>query len=94
MRKKAAIEIQEDWEILLSCRSDTLTKSWVSSRVLRPFLFFIRSLSVQHQKIQARDIHCMQTCFKILLESINSNGMILSFFRLNLNRSSCKLGEK
>ncbi|XP_010504062.1 PREDICTED: E3 ubiquitin-protein ligase UPL7-like isoform X1 [Camelina sativa] len=73
VRKKAAIEIQGEWEILLSCRSDTLTKSWVSSTVLRPFLFFIRSLCIQHQKIHARDIHCMQTCFKILLESINSN---------------------
>lgn len=83
MRKKAAIEIQEEWDNLLSCHSDALTKSWVSSRVLRPFLFFIRSLSVQHQKIQARDIHCMQTCFKILLKSINSNGMIVFSFRLN-----------
>jgi len=84
VRKKAAIEIQEEWENLLSCHSVTLTKSWVSSRVLRPFLFFVRSLSVQHQKIQAREIHCMQTCFKILLESINSSGMILSFFCLAL----------
>ncbi|EOA23422.1 hypothetical protein CARUB_v10016604mg [Capsella rubella] len=82
VRKKAAIEIQEEWEILLSSRSDTLTKSWVSSSVLRPFLFFIRALSVQHQKINARDIHCMQTCFKILLESINSNDQGFNFCSL------------
>nr|VDD10241.1 unnamed protein product [Brassica oleracea] len=73
VRKKAAFVIQEEWESSLSCNSDTLTKSWVSSRVLRPFLFFIRSLCVQHQKIEARDVQCMHTCFKILLESINSN---------------------
>ncbi|KAL1199296.1 E3 ubiquitin-protein ligase UPL7 [Cardamine amara subsp. amara] len=82
VRKKAAIEIQEKWGNSLSYRSDTPTKSWVSSRVLRPFLFFIRSLSVQHQKIQARDIHCMQTCFKILLESINSSDQGYNFCSL------------
>ncbi|VVB05545.1 unnamed protein product [Arabis nemorensis] len=82
VRKKAAIEIRGEWESLLSCHSDTVTKSWVSSRVLRPFLFFIRSLSVQHQKILARDIHCMQACFKILLESINSNDQGSNFCSL------------
>ncbi|KAL9832200.1 E3 ubiquitin-protein ligase UPL7 [Arabidopsis thaliana] len=87
VRKKAAIEIQEEWENLLSCHSVTLTKSWVSSRVLRPFLFFVRSLSVQHQKIQAREIHCMQTCFKILLESINSNDQGYNFCSLAVGTS-------
>ncbi|CAH2064256.1 unnamed protein product [Thlaspi arvense] len=84
VRKKAAIELRDEWESSLSCRSDTLTKSWVSSRVLRPFLFFIRSLSVHHQKIQARDILCMQTCFKILLESINSNDQGYNFCSLTV----------
>ncbi|CAN8254660.1 unnamed protein product [Cochlearia groenlandica] len=82
VRKKAAIQIQEEWEDSLSCHSDTPTKNWVSSRVLRPFLFFIRTLCVQHQMIQARDIHCMQICFKILLESINSSDQGYNFCSL------------
>ncbi|XP_010558979.1 PREDICTED: E3 ubiquitin-protein ligase UPL7 [Tarenaya hassleriana] len=73
VRKRAALELREEWEILLNHHAGSVTRSWVSSSVLRPFLFFIRSLSVQYQKIQARDISCTQTCFKNLLESMNSN---------------------
>lgn len=87
VRKRAAFVIQEEWESSLSCHSDTLTKNWVSSRVLRPFLFFIRSLCVQHQKIEPRDVQCMHTCFKILLESINSNEQGYNFCSLAVGTS-------
>lgn len=87
VRKRAAFVIQEEWESSLSCHSDTLTKSWVSSRVLRPFLFFIRSLCVQQQKIEPRDVQCMHTCFKILLESINSNDQGYNFCSLAVGTS-------
>ncbi|KAJ0245655.1 E3 ubiquitin-protein ligase UPL7 [Hirschfeldia incana] len=87
VRKRAAFVIQEEWESSLSSHSDTLTKSWVSSRVLRPFLFFIRSLCVQHQKIEPRGVQCMHTCFKILLESISSTDQGYNFCSLAVGTS-------
>ncbi|TXG58377.1 hypothetical protein EZV62_016206 [Acer yangbiense] len=71
--RNMAIQLQEEWESLLNYHAGLITGTWISSSILRPFLFFITRLSVQHQKIRTRDIDCMEKCFKILLESIDSN---------------------
>ncbi|KAK0585629.1 hypothetical protein LWI29_031580 [Acer saccharum] len=71
--RNMAIQLQEEWESLLNYHAGLITGTWISSSILRPFLFFITRLSVQHQKIRTRDIDCMENCFKILLESIDSN---------------------
>lgn len=75
MTKRAAVELQGEWETMVNCHPSVITGIWISRVVLRPFLFFIRCLSIQHQTIQTRDIGCMQKCFKILLDSLNSSGM-------------------
>jgi ubiquitin-protein ligase E3 B len=73
-----ALQLQEEWETLVNRNADGMTGTWISNAVLRPFLFFTACLSVRHQKIQIRDINCMKTCFRILLESLNSTGMPIS----------------
>lgn len=79
MTKKTALQLKEVWENSLSNHADLMTRDWVSSRLLRPFLFFISCLSVRNRNIQNGDVKCMQDCFKILLESMNSTGMPLGF---------------
>ncbi|XP_024955658.1 E3 ubiquitin-protein ligase UPL7 isoform X4 [Citrus sinensis] len=80
--KKVAVQLQEEWVALVNCHASLITGSWISSVVLRPFLFFVTRLSTQHQKIQTRDIDCMQKCFKILLDSINSSDSRKNFCSL------------
>ncbi|KAJ0087886.1 hypothetical protein Patl1_32315 [Pistacia atlantica] len=77
MKKKVAIQLLDEWETLVNSHASVLTATWISSSLLRPFLFFITCLSTQHQKISPRHTECMQSCFKILLESINCNGCAL-----------------
>lgn len=83
MTKMVAMQLQEEWENSVNCPVDLMiTRSWISSSLLRPFLFFITHLSTRHQKIQTRNRDCMQSCFKILLESINSTGTFFWFLFL------------
>ncbi|XP_052171846.1 E3 ubiquitin-protein ligase UPL7 isoform X2 [Diospyros lotus] len=64
----------------------SITRSWVSSSLLRPFLFFVTCLSTRCQKIRSQDIHCMQTCFRILLESLNSTDPQKNFCSLAIGK--------
>lgn len=73
---KVAIKLQEEWESFVKNQAELMTANLISSSVLRPFIFFITCLSIRRRKILARVSNCMQTCFKILLESINSTGML------------------
>ncbi|GMH09885.1 hypothetical protein Nepgr_011726 [Nepenthes gracilis] len=74
-----ALQLQEEWELLLSHYSGVMTKTWISCNILRPFLFFITQLSTGQHKISARDMSCMHNCFVILLESINATDMDMNF---------------
>lgn len=80
--KMVALQLQEEWETLVNRNADGMTGTWISNAVLRPFLFFTACLSVRHQKIQIRDINCMKTCFRILLESLNSTDIKKNFCSL------------
>ncbi|KAL5740695.1 hypothetical protein ACOSQ2_029875 [Xanthoceras sorbifolium] len=71
--RNVAIQLQEEWETLVNYHAGLITGTWISRSILRPFLFFITCLSAQHQKIRSKDIDCMENCFKILLESIDSS---------------------
>lgn len=73
------MKFQEEWESLVKYQAGIMTREFISSSVLRPFIFFITRLSIRQQKILARELKCMQTCFGILLESINSTGMLITF---------------
>ncbi|XP_022767204.1 E3 ubiquitin-protein ligase UPL7 isoform X2 [Durio zibethinus] len=70
--RKVGMEFQEEWEILVKNQAEFMTGELISKSVLRPFIFFITCLSIRRRKILARELKCTQTCFKILLESINS----------------------
>ncbi|XP_039062914.1 LOW QUALITY PROTEIN: E3 ubiquitin-protein ligase UPL7-like [Hibiscus syriacus] len=70
--RKVAIKFQDEWECLVKNPAEFMTGELISSRVLRPFIFFIKCLSIRRQKILPRELKCTQTCFGILLESINS----------------------
>ncbi|XVF76313.1 hypothetical protein PTKIN_Ptkin13bG0256300 [Pterospermum kingtungense] len=72
VRRKVAMKFQEEWESLVNNPDEFMTAKSISSSVLRPFIFFITCLSIQHRKILSRELRCMQTCFKVLLESIIS----------------------
>lgn len=76
MTRKVALKFQEEWESLVNNGDEFMTAKLISSSVLRPFIFFITCLSVWRRKILARELKCMQTCFKVLLESIISTGML------------------
>ncbi|XP_058110082.1 E3 ubiquitin-protein ligase UPL7 isoform X3 [Magnolia sinica] len=73
--KKVARQLQEEWEMSMTQYDDLMTSGWVSSNVLRPFLFFVTCSSTLHQKLQITTIKCMLTCFKTILQSINSTGI-------------------
>lgn len=80
MIKTVAVELQEEWETLVNHQAVLMTKTWISSIFLRPFLFFVTHLSIRHQRIHTRDGDCIQHCFKILLESMNSTGTAFFYF--------------
>lgn len=67
---KASIAVQQEWEALVDQHNVPITTTWVSSSLLRPFLFFINSPPAARQ--QAAKRRCMLACFRILLQSINS----------------------
>ncbi|EOY08056.1 E3 ubiquitin-protein ligase UPL7 isoform 3, partial [Theobroma cacao] len=79
---KVAIKLQEEWESFVKNQAELMTANLISSSVLRPFIFFITCLSIRRRKILARVSNCMQTCFKILLESINSTDSKKNFCSL------------
>ncbi|XP_043697207.1 E3 ubiquitin-protein ligase UPL7 [Telopea speciosissima] len=70
--KKISVQLQEEWEALVNHHDALMTSRWISCSLLRPFLFFITYSTTVHQKLRYKDVKCMLTCFKILLESINS----------------------
>ncbi|KAF9665086.1 hypothetical protein SADUNF_Sadunf16G0085500 [Salix dunnii] len=85
--KKAAVELQFEWEAEVALVKNDLTimsGSWISTRILRPFLFFVHYLSTRHYKIRDVDIPRLHTCFKLLLESINSTDLGKNFCALAL----------
>ncbi|XP_057983844.1 E3 ubiquitin-protein ligase UPL7 isoform X2 [Malania oleifera] len=80
--KMVALQLQQEWASLANHRAAKVSRSWISSNLLRPFLFFITYLSIRHEKIRTGDIDCMHNCFKILLESINSTDSMKNFCSL------------
>ncbi|OVA19458.1 HECT [Macleaya cordata] len=70
--KKVVLQVQEEWEAVVNHPNVLISAKWISSCLLRPFLFFITRSSIAQQKLQPANMKCMMTCFKILLQSINS----------------------
>ncbi|XP_077245758.1 ubiquitin-protein ligase 7 [Tasmannia lanceolata] len=71
--KKAAGQIKKEWESLVIHQNILITSRWISSNLLRPFIFFVTYSLNPHLKLRIMDVKVMLICFKILLQSINSN---------------------
>jgi len=68
-------QLHEDWELLMNQPNIDLTTQWISRKMLRPFLFFIIQPSSWYNGQWSRTVESILTCFKIILNSINSMGM-------------------
>ncbi|MFS8004300.1 putative HECT domain-containing protein [Helianthus anomalus] len=73
LMKMTAVHIRDEWQEMVKCYSVPMSRVWVSNDLLRPFLFFVTTLATRGRRFADRDVECMQICFKILLESINSS---------------------
>ncbi|KAK4392121.1 E3 ubiquitin-protein ligase UPL7, partial [Sesamum angolense] len=72
--QSVALQLRQEWEVMMNNRAGAATGMQLSKEILRPFLFFINYLSVRCGKIGARDRDCMINCFRILLDGITSKG--------------------
>ncbi|KAG8376644.1 hypothetical protein BUALT_Bualt09G0084900 [Buddleja alternifolia] len=77
--KTVALCLQQEWETMMNNRGGVLARMQISSEVLRPFLFFIDHLSVRCGKIGDRERDCMISCFRFVLENLNSNDVHQNF---------------
>jgi len=68
-------QLHEDWKLLMNQPNIDLTTQWISRKMLRPFLFFITQPSSWYEGQQSKTVESILTCFKIILNSINSTGM-------------------
>ncbi|KAJ9555073.1 hypothetical protein OSB04_009687 [Centaurea solstitialis] len=88
--KMVAVQLREEWQAMVNCHPVPMTRAWISINLLRPFLFFVTTLATRGQRFDDRDVDCMQICFKILLESINSNDPQRNFCTL----ATCDIEEQ
>ncbi|KAK3149711.1 hypothetical protein QOZ80_3AG0221390 [Eleusine coracana subsp. coracana] len=65
-------QLQEDWELSVNQPNIYLTNRWISSNMLRPFIFFVTQPSSWYKAQQKKTIKSIFTCFRIILNSINS----------------------
>ncbi|KAL0333417.1 UNVERIFIED_CONTAM: E3 ubiquitin-protein ligase UPL7 [Sesamum angustifolium] len=72
--QSVALQLRQEWEVMMNNRAGAATGMQLSKEILRPFLFFINYLSVRCGKIGAGDRDCMINCFRILLDGITSKG--------------------
>lgn len=88
--KMVALHLREEWQAMLNCHPVPMSRAWISNDLLRPFLFFVTTLATRRQSFDDRDVDCMQICFRILLESINSNDPQRNFCTL----ATCDIEER
>ncbi|KAG2536101.1 hypothetical protein PVAP13_9NG157200 [Panicum virgatum] len=72
-------QLHEDWKLLMNQPNIDLTNQWISRKMLRPFLFFITQPSSWYEGQQSKTVESILTCFKIILNSINSTDASKNF---------------
>lgn len=82
LTKKVALKLQEEWKMMVANQTLPMSGTWISNVLLRNFLYFVTYLSTRRRKLEAEDIYCMRTCFKILLDSISSTDLQTNFCSL------------
>ena len=89
--KKVAEKIREEWKAL-AYQPNYKDRRWISANLIRPFLFFTTQPSTLHQTLQSTNVECMLTCFKLILQSINSAGRrSYSYFSISMQKICCIL---
>ncbi|KAL6637123.1 hypothetical protein ACP70R_024695 [Stipagrostis hirtigluma subsp. patula] len=88
-------QLHEEWVLSINQPNINLknvTNQWISSKMLRPFLFFITQPSSWYKRQQSRTVKSILTCFKIILNSISSVEFKqkLLFLRCGCDHSCCK----
>lgn len=81
--KKVAEQLREEWKVQAQCPNHKNNR-WISTNLIRPFLFFTTRPLTLHQTLQHANVECMMTCFKLLLQSINSAGKPSLYYFLDL----------
>ncbi|KAG0473343.1 hypothetical protein HPP92_015200 [Vanilla planifolia] len=69
--KKVGKQLQEQWTALADSYDNQETVDWISSNLIRPFLFFTSSFT-SHLNLNLASEGCLSVCFRILLQSINT----------------------
>ncbi|XP_044979660.1 E3 ubiquitin-protein ligase UPL7 isoform X2 [Hordeum vulgare subsp. vulgare] len=77
--RKVTEQLHEEWEVLINQPDINLTNQWISSKMLRPFLFFITQPSNWYKGQQTKTVKSISRCFKIILYSINSTDQSKNF---------------
>ncbi|XP_020573828.1 E3 ubiquitin-protein ligase UPL7 [Phalaenopsis equestris] len=80
--KRAGEQLQEEWEVLADGFSNHETVGWLSSNLIRPFLFFTSYSLASHRKLNFAEVKCFSLCFRILLQNINTADSEKSFCSL------------
>ncbi|KAK9755521.1 hypothetical protein RND81_01G031600 [Saponaria officinalis] len=79
---RVALELQEEWNLLLHDASGLSSKTWISCCLLRPFLFFITHVFPRQHIIQTKAVSSMRSCFLIILKNIDSTDPNVNFCSL------------
>ncbi|KAJ0963179.1 hypothetical protein J5N97_028301 [Dioscorea zingiberensis] len=80
--KMVTEQLYEECENLFQDNFTSKSSGWISGRFLRPFLFVATQSSTLHYKMQLKNVACISTCFKILLQSIDSPESVNNFCSL------------
>ncbi|KAL6894477.1 hypothetical protein ACP4OV_008575 [Aristida adscensionis] len=91
-------QLHDEWVQSINHPSINLTNvtnQWIYSKLLRPFLFFITQPSSWYKGQQSKTVKSILTCFKIILNSVNSIvcKQKLLFLCCGCDNSCCKDGN-
>ncbi|CAA0829703.1 E3 ubiquitin-protein ligase UPL7 [Striga hermonthica] len=80
--RMVALKLRDDWETRMSKFCGACAGMQISIEIVRPFIFFINYICLRCGEIGARDRDCMISCFKLVLENVNSKEVKQNFFSM------------
>ncbi|KAH7673883.1 HECT domain-containing protein [Dioscorea alata] len=80
--KMVTEQLYEECENLSKDNFTCKSSRWISGRFLRLFLFIATQPSTLRYKMQLKNVACISTCFKILLQSIDSPESVKNYCSL------------
>ncbi|KAL9238927.1 hypothetical protein vseg_013294 [Gypsophila vaccaria] len=79
---RVALELEEEWNLLLRNVFGHTSKTWISCCLMRPFLFFITRVFARQHISQTKGLSSMHSCFLIMLKNIDSTDPNINFCSL------------